>query len=197
VLDISLMLARRAMARASQRVQRDIAVMSYAELAGHVAHGELERKGKAIAEVADLDLPERAKLLTAHGWAKSGLAGPAVVIGFGSIPYPAVMLENGALEDRVTAAARPFGLSAVRYFPGISDMSFLGEASGDHGAAAANTPVWGTSFVMPEAAGFPCINIGPWGRDYHHWLERVHAPYAFEILPRVLLEVIDAVMKPR
>jgi arginine utilization protein RocB len=74
-------------------------------------------------------------------------------------------------------------------------MSFFGEASGDHAVAEANTPVWGTSFVMPRSGGYPCINIGPWGRDYHHWLERLHAPYAFETLPRVLLAVIEAVMK--
>ena len=116
-------------------------------------------------------------------------------MGFGSIPYPAVALSDGKLEDAIMAAAKPFGLSAVRYFPGISDMSFFGEASGDLSAAMANTPIWGTSFTMPEPGGYPCINIGPWGRDYHHWLERLHAPYAFETLPRVLLAVIEAVMK--
>ncbi len=195
VFDISLMLARRAMARASHKVQRDIPVMSYAELAARVPKAELDAKAKEIAALTDLDLPERAKLMTAFAWAKSGLAGPAVVMGFGSIPYPAVSLSDGGLEDAIMAAAKPFGLSSVRYFPGISDMSFFGEASGDLSAAAANTPVWGTSFTMPEAANYPCINIGPWGRDYHHWLERLHAPYAFEILPRVLLAVIEAVTK--
>ena len=86
---------------------------------------------------------------------QSGLAGPAVVMGFGSIPYPAVSLSDAGLEDAIMAAAKPFGLSAVRYFPGISDMSFFGEASGDLSAAAANTPVWGTSFTMPEPRGIP------------------------------------------
>ncbi len=195
VFDISLMLARRAMARASLKVQRDIPVMSYAELAARVPKPELDAKAREIAGLTDLDLPERAKLMTAFAWARSGLAGPAIVMGFGSIPYPAVALSDGGLEDAVMAAARPFGLSRVSYFPGISDMSFFGEASGDLTAAAANTPIWGTSFTMPEAANYPVINIGPWGRDYHHWLERLNAPYAFEILPRVLLAVIEAVAK--
>ena len=131
--------------------------------------------------------------MTAEVWRASGLSGPAVVMGFGSIPYPAVSLSDAGLEDAIVTAAAGHGLSALRYFPGISDMSFFGEASGDLAAAAANTPVWGTSFTMPEQAGYPCINIGPWGRDYHHWLERLHAPYAFDTLPRVLLSVIDAV----
>ena len=195
VLDISLLLARRAMARAARKVERDIPVMSYAELAARVPKAEIEAKAREIAALTHLDLPERAKLLTAQVWALSGLSGPAVIMGFGSIPYPAVALSDGKLEDAIMAAAKPFGLSAVRYFPGISDMSFFGEASGDLSAAMANTPIWGTSFTMPEPGGYPCINIGPWGRDYHHWLERLHAPYAFETLPRVLLAVIEAVMK--
>jgi arginine utilization protein RocB len=195
VFNIALMLARRAMTRAAHKVQRDIPVMSYAELAARVPRSEIEAKAQVIAALADLDLPERAKLMTAFAWARSGLAGPAVVMGFGSIPYPAVSLSDGALEDAIMAAAKPFGLTSVRFFPGISDMSFFGEASGDLSAAAANTPVWDTSFTMPEAGGYKCINIGPWGRDYHHWLERLHAPYAFEILPRVLLAVIEAAFK--
>jgi arginine utilization protein RocB len=120
-----------------------------------------------------------------------------VVIGFGSIPYPAVALTGTGLEDVVVKAAMAHGLAPLRYFPGISDMSFLGEASGNLAAAAANTPIWGTGFTMPEPAGYPCINIGPWGRDYHHWLERLHAPYAFGTLPVALLGVIDAVSKAR
>lgn len=197
VLDISLMLARRAMKRAGHRLGRDIPVMSYAELARRVPHDELHRIAEKTAALTHLDLPERAKLMTAEVWAASGLSGPAVVMGFGAIPYPAVSLSDAGLEDVIVKAAAEHGLSSVRYFPGISDMSFLGEASGDQSAVAANTPIWGSSFVMPESAGYPCINIGPWGRDYHHWLERLHAPYAFETLPRVLLGVIDAVMNRR
>ena len=195
VLDIALLLAGRAMARAARKIGRDIAVMSYAELAARVPQHEIRAKAEELAACRHLDLPERAKLLTAHVWRLSGLSGPAVVMGFGSIPYPAVALSDVGLENAILAAVKPFGLSGVRYFPGISDMSFFGEASGDLSATAANTPVWGSSFTMPEAAGYPCINIGPWGRDYHHWLERLHAPYAFTILPCVLLAVIEAVAK--
>ena len=197
VFDISLMLARRAMARAAHKLNRDIPVMSYAELSARVPHHDVMRIAAEVAAHEGLDLPERAKLVTAAVWQAAGLTGPAVVMGFGSIPYPAVSLSDAALEDAIVTACAAHGLASLRYFPGISDMSFLGEASGDLSACAANTPIWGTSFVMPESAGYPCINIGPWGRDYHHWLERLNAPYAFETLPRVLLSVIDAVAKGR
>lgn len=197
VLDIALMLARRAMARAGRRTGRDIPVMSYAGLAARVPGGVLASIAARAGTGSGLDLPERAKLMTEAVWTASGLSGPAVVMGFGSIPYPAVSLSDAALEDAVVQAAASHGLSSLRYFPGISDMSFFGEASGDLSACAANTPIWGTAFTMPEPAGYPAINMGPWGRDYHHWLERLHAPYAFGTLPRALLSVIDAVMNRR
>ncbi len=195
VFDIALTLARRAMARASRKLQRDVPVMSYAELAALVPGAFVKARAVKTAALRHLDLPERSKLLTAELWAASGLAGPAVIMGFGSVPYRAVSLGDAGLEAAVMAAVKPFGLGALRYFPGISDMSFFGEASGDSAAVSANTPLWASGFAMPEAGGYPCINIGPWGRDYHHWLERLHAPYAFETLPLVLLAVIDAAMK--
>jgi len=197
VFGISLMLARRAMARAAHRLSRDIPVMRYAELAARVPHHDVMRIAAEVAAHEGLDLPERAKLVTAAVWQASGLTGPAVILGFGSIPYPAVSLSDAALEDAIVTACAAHGLASLRYFPGISDMSFLGQSSGDLSACAANTPIWGSSFVMPDSAGYLCINIGPWGRDYHHWLERLNAPYAFETLPRVLLSVIDAVAKGR
>jgi arginine utilization protein RocB len=197
VLDIALMLARRAMARAARKLGRDIPVLTFADLAARLPRAEIAAVAARVATVPGLDLPEQAKRVTQELWQAAGLSGPAVVLGFGSIPYPAVALADAGLEDVVVSAASAHGLSAVRYFPGISDMSFFGEASGDLAAAAANTPVWGTGFTMPEPGSLPCINIGPWGRDYHHWLERLHAPYAFGTLPLALLGVIDAVSKAR
>jgi arginine utilization protein RocB len=194
VFDISVLMARRAMDRAAKRMKRSIPVLTYEELASFVPEGRVKAKAEEIALLAKLDFPERAKLLTEFVWAQSGLVGPALVLGFGSIPYPAVSLTNEQIKNKITSALEPFGIGTLNYFAGISDMSFFGETSGDLSVVAANTPIWGTSFEMPEAAGYPCINLGPWGRDYHHWLERLHAPYAFEVLPLALLAVIDAVV---
>lgn len=194
VFDISLALATRAMVRASLRVNCAVSIHSYAEVVTRVLPFTVKQKAAEIALLTHLDFPERAKMLTQFVWAQSGLVGPAVVLGFGSIPYPAVSLANSAVEQKIIKALQPLGIGTLQYFAGISDMSFFGQASGDLSVVAANTPIWGTSFVMPEAAGYPCINIGPWGRDYHHWLERLHGPYAFDILPLALLAVIAAVV---
>jgi arginine utilization protein RocB len=194
VFKISKELAERAMRRAAHKVKCAVAIMSFAELVKLVSSEVIAAKAAEIAQLTHLDFPARSKLLTEFVWAQSGLAGPCIILGFGSIPYPAVSLSDAALEKTISETLRPFEIGTLKYFAGISDVSFFGEASGDLSVVAANTPIWGTSFVMPEAAGYPCINLGPWGRDYHTWLERLHAPYAFETLPRALLAVIEAVV---
>jgi arginine utilization protein RocB len=195
VLEISMKLAKRAAARAKAKLKRNIPVMAYAELKALASQEKVLARAQELAKRNDLDLPERTKLLTQYVWSLTGLSGPAVVMGLGSIPYSAVSLKNERLGEAIAEPVKSFGLGTIGYFPGISDMSFVGEASGDFSAVADNTPIWGTSFTLAEPAGYPCINIGPWGRDYHHWLERLHAPYAFETLPKVLIAVIDAVFK--
>ncbi len=182
VLAIAMDLARGAVSIAEQRTGHRIALKTFAELA-------------MTAKPQDMKLSLPDQTLAALECIASDIREPTVVLGFGSIPYPAVLMRDEKLRQLIRDAVEPFGLGHVDYFAGISDMSFFGEASGDLAVVAANTPIWGKGFTMPEPAGYPTINIGPWGRDYHTWLERVHASYAFETLPRVLLSVIDAVAK--
>ena len=183
VLDLAIEHAARAVARAEGKTGHRIALKRVSDF---VLPADLKLD-------ATQSLPEQT-LQALIGMAKS-IDQPTVIMGFGSIPYAAVLLRDAALRATIAGAVRPFGLGEVNYFAGISDVSFFGEASGDHAVVAANTPIWGRGFTMPEPGGFPAINIGPWGRDYHQWLERLNAPYAFEVLPRVLLSVIDAVAK--
>ena len=184
VLDIAMKLAAEAVAEASRKTGHDVTLRRYADMG---------KNGMAIDP--RLSLPDQS-LAAFNAFAdERKIDTPTVTLGFGSIPYPAVLLRDEKLRALIEKAVAPFGLASVNYFAGISDMSFFGEAAGDLAVVAANTPIWGTGFTMPEPGGYPCINIGPWGRDYHHWLERLHAPYAFETLPKVLLAVIAAVAK--
>ena len=184
VLDAAMDLAAGALAEAEKRTGQRIAL-----------HRASDFPQPKLKTDPSLSLPDQSRIAFAELVKKNGIQGPAVILGFGSIPYPAVLLKDQKLRAVVSQAVKPFGLGEVNYFAGISDMSFFGEAAGDLSAVAANTPIWGHGFVMPEPGGWPVINIGPWGRDYHTPLERLHAPYAFETLPQVLLSVIDAVAK--
>jgi arginine utilization protein RocB len=182
VLEIAMNIARNAVSQVERRTGHKIALKRFDELG-------LE----ASPQDAKQNLPDQT-IAALSGIAHS-IGEPTVIMGFGSIPYPAVLLKDDKVRALVRQAVEPFGLGHVNYFAGISDMSFFGEASGDLSVVAANTPIWDRGFVMPEPAGYPTVNIGPWGRDYHTWLERVHVGYAFKTLPRVLLSVIDAVAK--
>ncbi len=193
VLALAVAFASEALARVKARTGRDVRLMTFSELAAATPTWQKDPAINKIASDDTVDLPERAKRVTELVWQKSGLAGPSIILGFGSIPYLAVALKDKSKRQAIEAAMKPLGVGALNYFAGISDMSFFGEATGDLATVAANTPIWGSSFAMPEAPGLPAINLGPWGRDYHHWLERLHAPYAFEILPKALLAVIEAV----
>ena len=186
VFELVMAHAKCAVDRSAKRTGHDIDLISYADL-------EIRAGSKAMKQDAALNLPEQSRLATMEMVAAANVIKPTVIMGFGSIPYPAVVMSDQKLRHAIENAVKPFGIGSMNYFAGISDMSFFGEALGDLSVVAANSPIWGTGFTMPEVAGYPCINFGPWGRDYHQWLERVHAPYAFEILPLALLAVIDAV----
>ncbi len=134
--------------------------------------------------------------------AEAGLEGPLVIIGFSTLHYPRVHLdsagERGAAFERsmMTAAAlcakrHGTSIKAKQFFAGISDMSFFGHrpTSEQTQILAQNTPC--AAFVDDAPDGllsYPVVNIGPWGRDYHQKWERVHMPYAFDVLPDLIFE---------
>jgi arginine utilization protein RocB len=151
-------------------------------------------------------LPAQCCQLTEAAWRHSGLRGPAVVIGLGSLPYPAVALGDDPKSARLRKAleaARDRAVSRTNqsiriepFFQGISDMSFLGQANvADVPFIAANTPAWNYGVRWSgQVCNLPTINIGPWGRDYHTPLERLHTPYAFDVLPRLVLDTAMGVL---
>ena len=80
------------------------------------------------------------------------------------------------------------------FFDGISDMSFFNPVDGAEPQqfVASQMPVM--EKVFESNLNCPIINIGPWGRDYHQKLERVYTPYAFEVLPQFLWNLINRLL---
>ena len=75
-------------------------------------------------------------------------------------------------------------------YQGISDISFLGLAASGSTIVSENTPISRLIDLPPaNAKSFPTVNLGPWGREFHQKLERVHAPYAFEVLPGLVMGI--------
>ena len=154
-------------------------------------------------------LPERCRLLTERLWQVSGLSGPAIVTGYGSIPYLPTRLSESPLAKRLAAACTLAAETvATRHatsiridpvFAGISDMSFLGEADESSlSCLADNMPGWAEWVRWPHKGGIggvPIVNAGPWGRDYHTRLERIHASYGFDVLPDLIDTIVRNVLE--
>jgi arginine utilization protein RocB len=133
---------------------------------------------------------------------EAGLEGPAVVVGFSSLHYPMVHInQTGArgrvFHERLTQAIATIEvrhrtrIATKQFFAGISDMSFFGHrpVAANASVLIENTPASALSDDPPDGLlSYPVVNIGPWGRDYHQKWERVHAPYTFEILPDLIYE---------
>lgn len=137
----------------------------------------------------------------------AGLSGPAVVLGFGALHYPATHLSDDPHDDTLLEAVRLHAseishqtgqsLRLRHAFPGISDMSFLGQPADAAGAQVLARHTAHPAHVdpaPPDALRFPVVNIGPWGRDYHQPLERIHVPYSFGAVPELLWRVTHTVL---
>jgi arginine utilization protein RocB len=187
--------------------------LTFAELKRHaLARGGAATEA-ALAELTrqlrddpSVDLPLFCRHVTELLWRHSGLLGPAAVVGFASLYYPRVLVGDApgrharlreAAMRQAAALAEAAGVS-IRlrpFFPGISDMSFLGcaDAPDELALVAENTPAWGSrlrfEYARARELGVPVINVGPWGRDYHQRLERVYMPYSFGVLPELLWRI--------
>ncbi|MBN8950627.1 MULTISPECIES: M20/M25/M40 family metallo-hydrolase [unclassified Rhizobium] len=129
------------------------------------------------------------------------VSGPAVIIGFAGLHYPPSHLNHDVENDRALheaieqarsrlASDQEKSVSWKPHFQGISDMSFLGLAAGNSKVVSDNTPISRLIDNPPgDALQFPVVNLGPWGREFHQKFERVHEPYAFAVLPDLVLEI--------
>jgi arginine utilization protein RocB len=167
---------------------------------------ELARLTESLRDDLSVDLPLYCQRVTELLWRHSGLTGPAAVVGFASLYYPRVLVGDApgrhaqlraAAERQAAALAQAAGVS-IRlrpFFPGISDMSFLGcaDAAEELVVVSENTPAWGTrlrfDYSSARELDVPVINVGPWGRDYHQRLERVYMPYSFGVMPELVWRI--------
>jgi arginine utilization protein RocB len=168
----------------------------------------LKRVGEApVAEIVGdrtldvLAMTQRAVSVLARA---AGVVGPAVIVGFAPVRYPQASFgeSEASLRAALAEVAGHIGhetggpILLRPFFTGISDMSFLGtgDAAGDSADWAANT-IGAERWRMPaNPLRVPVVNIGPWGREYHQRTERVHMPYSFGVLPKLLWAVTTRVL---
>ena len=83
------------------------------------------------------------------------------------------------------------------FFTGICDLSFSGITESKSVTAALNEymPLFGKYYDIPfdalEKITMPCINIGPWGKDFHKLTERVLKRDLYERIPRIVDRAVE------
>ncbi len=188
-------------------------VLTFAQLRAHALDHDPVGATAALAAVeqqfaADptVNRPDYSRRIFHALWKHSGLAGPAAVVGFAAVHYPAVYVGPSTagerrlrqvIEQQAAAVAQELQtpIKLRNFFPGISDMSFLGGnlPAADALLVNANTP---PRLLQRDASdpilslNLPTVNIGPWGRDYHQRTERVYMPYSFGVLPELIWRVV-------
>ena len=136
---------------------------------------------------------------------------PRVVIGLAPPYYPNVSnmyidnISNKAkhLSDCIMAYALEHfnqAYSKEYFFTGISDLSYTSIKSSKaiSEVLEGSMPLFGSLYSIPieeiESLSMPCLNIGPWGKDFHKLTERVLKEDLFYRSPQLLHYAISLLL---
>ncbi len=137
---------------------------------------------------------------------------PRVVFGLTPPYYPNVsnvLLPDLSPEIREldkalnTFTQDTFGQSyeSEAFYTGISDLSYtsIGDSEEAEGTLASSMPLFGSFYSLPVAEidkiSMPCMNIGPWGKDFHKLTERVYKEDLYERTPMIIQRALEIVLK--
>lgn len=190
----------------------DVPILTFEEVDAQASASPTYAEAKAALAAqligrTELTMPERGRRMTELAIDAARLTGPCVVLGFGGLSYPPVpplrTQANPALEETVrqaiaSAAARAGVEIAVRdQLAVITDMSFPGAYHRDEDRdATRDNPLWPdmVAWDIERYPRVPIVNIGPFGRDYHRFVERAEKTYSFVTLPGIIDAVARAVI---
>lgn len=196
-------------------------VTTYSELlkAAVEDHGEEFLKGyqRKLAEInrkirnRELDFMESGFLLTEFVYDYISDLSPKVILGFVPPYYPNVsnLLLDGLSKEQASLSnalsdfsVEMYGQGYEReyYYTGISDLSYFSFKEGGKIAEelGKDMPMYGKAYSVPlekiEKLSMPCMNIGPWGKDFHKLTERVNKQDLYERTPAILNRAIQIIL---
>lgn len=137
---------------------------------------------------------------------------PRVVIALAPPYYPNVTNKFHEGKENQTAdlfsimsefVKKEFGqkYTAENIYTGISDLSYSCVYNYEETLEGLSRamPLFGTAYSLPigeiDEISMPCVNIGPWGKDFHKLTERVYKPDLYDRTPRILDYVIRTMLK--
>jgi arginine utilization protein RocB len=86
------------------------------------------------------------------------------------------------------------------FYTGISDLSYssIEKSEEIYAALKESMPLLGDFYEVPveliEKISMPCINIGPWGKDFHKLTERVNKEDLYVRTPRIINKAISIIL---
>ncbi len=137
---------------------------------------------------------------------------PRVVIGLVPPYYPNVSnLFYQNLDDKVlhlyeklhdfTQEKYHQTYTEEYFYTGISDLSYscIYDREKVEDSLQKAMPFWGKIYNLPlkelENISMPCVNIGPWGKDFHKLTERVYKEDLFERTPEILDYAVKLILR--
>lgn len=136
---------------------------------------------------------------------------PRVVIGMIPPYYPNVscaVTGNKEEMDGFSGKLKKFvqgefgqKYSEEYFYTGICDLSYCGVVKREETEESLkrSMPFFGNIYSLPlkemEETSMPCINIGPWGKDFHKLTERVYKEDLYERTPAILDFAIMSVLE--
>ena len=85
------------------------------------------------------------------------------------------------------------------FFTGICDLSFSGVGDAEELTASVNEYMplkdyYDIPFDALKKISMPCINIGPWGKDFHKLTERVNKVDLYQRTPKILDHAVEMLL---
>jgi arginine utilization protein RocB len=136
---------------------------------------------------------------------------PRIVIGLAPPYYPNVSnlyikdcsdkaryLSNRIMDYSLKQFNQPY--SREYFFTGISDLSYtsIKNSKTISEALEGSMPLFGSLYFIPieeiESLSMPCLNVGPWGKDFHKLTERVLKEDLFHRSPALLNYAISILL---
>ncbi len=204
-------------ATALPEIKYDLKVMQYAELLQLVEKATGRNHVDVAKEILatldpDADSQDRGIALVNKFADIADIEGMTVVVGFLS-PFCQSRVNDRkteretklieAVEEMKSKYEAEHGEKMVvsEIFEGISDMSEFGFQESDKELDVVVNNLVGyktdinTPFEVMKQFDVPVVNIGTIGRDAHKMTERVYLPYAFNVLPKNIVNFIDSYLK--
>ena len=111
--------------------------------------------------------------------------------------------EIAELYEKLNAfTEKTYGQTYVKeyYYTGISDLSYSGIRGSEklEDDLSMNMPFFGGIYDLPlgdiEKISMPCVNIGPWGKDFHKLTERVLKEDLYVRTPEILNYAVKMIL---